>query len=225
MATTNIDDNSYVARLQALRAEEEVLVQKLLNSYKLWDGDAAERLVIVRAEMKPLLDKLIQDNEFLGQTARIDTLTGVYNRSILPSIREYGAVVMCDIDDFKDVNTRFDHSGGDLALRALGQSILKNIRIGDVGVRYGGDEFTIIFNTFNKDVIDSRMRKIAEDANKMITIPGLQITLSVGVAFAEEGEKLETVMQKADRALFVSKDNGKNQITYFEPGMTLQRKG
>ena len=225
MATTNIDDNSYVARLQALRAEEEVLVQKLLNSYKLWDGDAAERLVIVRAEMKPLLDKLIQDNEFLGQTARIDTLTGVYNRSILPSIREYGAVVMCDIDDFKDVNTRFDHSGGDLALWALGQSILKNIRIGDVGVRYGGDEFTIIFNTDNKEVIDSRMRKIAEDANKMITIPGLQITLSVGVAFAEEGEKLETVMQKADRAVFVSKDNGKNQITYFEPGMTLQRKG
>ena len=183
----NIDDDSYIDHLKEVRKEEQSLVERLMG----------ERL-------------------YLGEALRIDALTGLHNRKIFPKIRDIGTVVMCDLDDFKIVNDTFGHAMGDEVLRALGRSISDNIRTGDVGIRYGGDEFIIVFTTDKKEVIDSRMKKIAEDYNRAMHLPGYRLTLSIGVAFNTDKEKLEVLIRKADEAAYYSKQNGKDQITYYD---------
>ena len=183
----NIDDDSYIGRLRDVRKEEQILVERVIR----------ERI-------------------YLGEALRIDALTGLNNRKIIPKIRDVGTVVMCDVDDFKTINDTFGHLMGDEALRALGRVIADNIRIGDVGIRYGGDEFLIVFTTDKKEVIDSRMKKIATDLNQVLHLPDYRITLSIGIAFNKEKEKLEELIKKADDAAYYSKQNGKDQITYFD---------
>ena len=188
-STINIDDDSYIDHLRSVRKEENSLVERLIG----------ERL-------------------YLSEVFRIDPLTGLYNRKILPKVREIGTVIMCDVDDFKTINDTFGHAIGDQALKAVGESITNNIRIGDIGCRFGGDEFLIVFTTDNREVIDSRMKKIVEDANKAFSYTGYQITMSIGIAFNTENEKLEPMMEKADTALYESKQAGKNRMTFYGEG-------
>ena len=179
------------------------------------DDSYIDRLQEIRKEGASLLDRLIAEREYLANTIRIDPLTGLYNRRILPKVREIGTVIMCDIDNFKTINDTFGHEIGDEAIKAVGHTILDNIRVGDVACRYGGDEFLIVFTTDIHEVIDKRLKKIAEDINNSFHLPNFPITLSIGVAFNEDDEKLDSLLEKADSALYKSKENGKNQISYF----------
>ena len=179
------------------------------------DDTYIDRLREVRKEEASLVDRLIEERLYLSDTIRIDPLTGLYNRRIMPKIREIGTVIMCDIDNFKTINDTFGHDVGDIAIKTVGHTILDNIRVGDVACRYGGDEFLIVFTTDIHEVIDKRMKKIAEDVKKALKLPFIDITLSVGIAFNEEKESLEELIKKADEALYSSKENGKNQITYY----------
>lgn len=183
----DIDDNSYIDRLHEIREEET-----------------------------NLLNRLIAEREYLANTIKIDPLTGLYNRRILSKVRDIGTVIMCDIDNFKTINDTLGHDVGDEAIKAVAHTILDNIRVGDVACRYGGDEFLIIFTTDIYDVIDKRMKKIANDINNNIHLPDFPITLSIGVAFNDENEILDSLLIKADSALYKSKENGKNQITYYK---------
>lgn len=187
MYAMNIEDDSYIDHLQTIREEEQKLV-----------------------------GRLIQERLYLGDALRIDALTGLHNRKIIPKIRDIGTVVMCDVDDFKTVNDTFGHLTGDKTLQTLGRIIADNIRIGDVGIRYGGDEFLIVFTTDKKEVIDARMKKIAADLNRELHLPDYRVTLSIGVASNTETEKLEALIRKADAAAYYSKQNGKDQITYYD---------
>lgn len=179
------------------------------------DDSYIDRLYEVRKEESSLVDRLVDERKYLADTVKIDPLTGLYNRRILPKIREIGTVIMCDIDYFKTINDTFGHDIGDEALKAVGTTILDNIRVGDVACRFGGDEFLIVFTTDKFEVIDNRMKKIVEDINKKIQLPDFPITLSVGVAFNEENEHLDSLMEKADNALYQSKENGRNQVSYY----------
>ncbi len=216
MKNMNIDDDSYINKLKELREEE----QSIIDNNK--DIDFINRLNDIRKEEQLLIDRLIEERFYLANESKIDPLTGLYNRKILPKVRDIGTVIMCDIDNFKGINDTFGHQVGDDALRAVGQSISHNIRIGDIGCRFGGDEFIIIFTTDIYEVIDSRMKKIVEDVNKIIEFPDRTITMSIGVAFNKDHEDLATLMQKADKALYESKENGKNQISYYD-SRTLKR--
>ena len=179
------------------------------------DDTYIDRLKEVRKEEASLVDRLISERLYLSDTIRIDPLTGLYNRRIMPKIREIGTVIMCDIDNFKTINDTFGHDVGDIAIKTVGHTILDNIRVGDVACRYGGDEFLIVFTTDIHEVIDKRMKKIAEDVKNSLKLPFVDITLSVGIAFNEGKESLEELIKKADEALYSSKENGKNQITYY----------
>ncbi len=203
MEAMNIDDDSYIYRLQDVRKEEDSLI-----------------------------DRLIKERLYLAQYSRIDHLTGLYTRKILSKVREVGTAVLCDVDDFKDFNDQFGHSVGDDVLRAVSRVISDNIRVGDIGCRFGGDEFLILFTTDNHNVIDARIRKIAEEVRKSVQLPGKEITMSIGIAF-NEGEKtiatladrdeiLASIIECADKAMYESKENGKNQISYYDKQKAYQ---
>lgn len=209
-----IDDDNYINRLKEVRIEQQHLLDELINNIN--NLDYLHKLRDVRMEEQRLIDRLIEERKHLSEESKIDPLTGLYNRNILPKIREIGAVIMCDLDDFKSINDTYGHDIGDKALKAVGQSISQNIRIGDIGCRFGGDEFIIVFTTDLYEVIDRRLNKIVEDANKIFQMPERPITFSMGVAFNKDGLNLQELMKEADEALYKSKENGKNQITYYE---------
>ena len=101
---------------------------------------------------------------------------------------------------------------------------MNSIRIGDVACRYGGDEMVIILTTDNKEVVHSRIDSICERVRESFDLPNFQVTLSVGIAFNEENESLDKLIEKADKALYHSKENGRNQVTYYEPNKLLEKK-
>lgn len=191
-----------------------------------------ERLQLLKEKLKSVEDKelvslienVIKDNEtlekensYLEQMAYVDTLTGLYTRRILPKVRDIGSVIICDIDYFKKVNDTFGHDMGDEVLRGIAYIIMNSIRIGDVACRYGGDEMLIILTTNNEKVVHERLNDICEKIRSQFHLPNFEVTLSVGVVFNNDNEKLENLIEKADKALYYSKENGRNQISYYEP--------
>lgn len=162
-------------------------------------------------ELKQAILGLIKEKNELLDYIKIDHLTGAYNRRILDSIRQYTVVVMCDIDNFKKINDSYGHDKGDLVLKNISKIFLSNVRLNDKVCRYGGDEFLIIFNGCSLDVVLDRMEIIRKEAFKCVNFE--KITLSAGISVYSENKTLLEAVNEADKALYESKSNGKNQIT------------
>ena len=168
-------------------------------------------------ELLYLIKKLIQEKEQLENLVNKDSLTGLSNRRVLNNIKNYSAAVMCDIDDYKRVNDSFGHIMGDSVIKTVSGVIKKNVREKDYVCRYGGDEFLIIFIDCPESIVYARVETIRKSAESNIILPnGEKISMSFGVAINEDSKALTDLIKKADKALYESKENGKNKITVFE---------
>jgi len=136
------------------------------------------------------------------------------------------SVMMFDIDLFKSVNDTYGHNCGDYVLAQVANIIKKNIRSKDLAARYGGEEFTVLLsgeNGKNALKVAERIRKNVEDYPFEYRGKKISITISGGVA--EFSEKLnmnatpEELVEVADKALYVSKNKGRNRITFAFPAL------
>ena len=120
---------------------------------------------------------------------------------------------MIDLDKFKDVNDTHGHDVGDSVLKLFVEEIKNNIRESDIFIRYGGEEFVLLLpNTDleNAKVITEKLRKVIEDCNQ---INFLRFTISIGVAaFIASEDNLESILKKADEALYEAKNSGRNRV-------------
>jgi diguanylate cyclase (GGDEF)-like protein len=130
-------------------------------------------------------------------------------------------ICMVDADNLKQINDRCGHLAGTEFIRHTGRVIFRNIRKSDIAARYGGDEFIIMFTENSKEEAAVAVRRILADvegANFEYKGVILGVTLSAGVAsYPVDGDDLQTVMGRADEALFTSKKRGKNQLTIYSP--------
>ena len=120
---------------------------------------------------------------------------------------------MIDIDDFKKVNDNYGHLNGDMVLRRLGQIISKEITPDIKAYRYGGEEFVLTVEKTDLAYIKavaSRIRKHMEEQVWEFDDNDLLITVSIGCAI---GSGDDNVVMRADDNLYMSKTNGKNQVT------------
>jgi diguanylate cyclase (GGDEF)-like protein len=153
-----------------------------------------------------------------------DYLTGLDNRrgfferatSILAQakrMRQPYCVVLLDLDDFKQINDRFGHDKGDLALRAAAAAILANSRSYDLTGRWGGEEFILLLPQCSAEGGWSLAEKLRH-AIETTTMPdGLRVTASFGVAVNVDGdEEFDAVVTRADAHLYEAKQNGKNRV-------------
>ena len=187
--------------------EEDAYISRLLE--KLSTVEDKELIGLVR--------KLIEERNYLSQIANIDTLTGLNNRRVLGRIRDFGSILMCDIDNFKAINDNYGHDIGDMAIKGVGQILQESVRTADYVCRFGGDEFIIIFsNSCTEEVVKERAEEIRQKVKDKLRLGDHQITLSMGVAKREAEEKIEDVMKKADAALYASKSAGKDRISVYE---------
>jgi diguanylate cyclase len=159
----------------------------------------------------------------------IDPLTKVYNRKALEKdlkeILEKGKdrdldliVAMIDIDDFKRINDEYGHLVGDFVLIKIAQIIKSMIRKTDKLYRYGGDEFIIVFNRSVLINAERSIERIIEKINRTALKYKdhlIKVTISVGIAEHRKGDTLETLIKKADDALYRVKSAEKNGYNIY----------
>ncbi len=158
----------------------------------------------------------------LSYEANHDTLTGVFNRRWFQNVldheirqseryqREF-ALILFDIDHFKLVNDQHGHHAGDRVLCQLVELITQRIRSSDVLARWGGEEFIVLLPETSRDNarrIAEMLRCAVEQENFKI-IRGL--TISLGIAYYETGDKAEPIIKRADTALYAAKHQGRNR--------------
>jgi len=159
-----------------------------------------------------------------------DALTGCLNHGqfILDFDREFSRVnrykdnlslLMVDLDHFKSVNDTYGHPAGDIVLQKVAEAMDSQLRASDTLYRYGGEEFVILLPETDQrgalTVAESIRRKVADTA---IVVDGQQtvtITVSIGVAcFPQDTENQEDLLKKADQAVYIAKNNGRNRVCH-----------
>jgi diguanylate cyclase (GGDEF)-like protein len=162
------------------------------------------------------------------RNAMIDGLTGLYNRrwidEALPRfVARYSrsghalSVLMIDVDHFKQFNTRYGHAVGDKVLAVVAKSLRENLRPTDLVARYGGEEFLVILPDTNVEA----GRHAAERVRASVAAARLEdvdthVTISLGGACLEPNETASALLARADTALYVSKDTGRDRVTYAD---------
>jgi diguanylate cyclase (GGDEF)-like protein len=126
---------------------------------------------------------------------------------------------MLDIDHFKGLNDQFGHAAGDVILQAMSDTLLVATRKGDTVCRYGGEEILIAMPNTPLAQAQQRASMLMEEIAEL-RVPfedkWLSITVSIGVAaYPEHGDTIDAVIQAADRALYHSKDAGRNRVTVY----------
>lgn len=193
-------------------------------------GIVAKHLAMALANLA-LLERLHE------QSVR-DPLTGLFNRrhfekTLRDEVRRADrsgkplAVLMIDLDHFKRINDTFDHDGGDAVLNALGETLARNCRGEDVPCRLGGEEFALLLPGASLDAARQRAEELREEVRALrVAYRGKTIqslTLSAGVAvYPDHGDEKE-VVRLADRAMYRSKQAGRDRVSVAALPMRRRR--
>ena len=156
-----------------------------------------------------------------------DFLTGIFNRQAFFHIleqeyarvtrfNEHDSIVLLDIDNFKNINDKFGHAGGDKALISIASFITENMRPYDFICRYGGEEFLICMPKTTIEMSHNIVDRIREDlSKKKIRVSDddyINVTASFGIAPMSAEEELNDTIEHADKALYQAKTNGRNKV-------------
>ena len=155
------------------------------------------------------------------QLLYIDSLTSVYNRRYydehFQGSDNIQAMVVIDVDNFKHINDNHGHDVGDIVLQGIAQTVLSCVRKTDAVIRYGGDEFIIIFYSIPADIFEKKLERIRRSVYDLIIDdhPGLHMSVSIGGAYGTGTTK--ELFKAADNMMYQSK-KAKNQVTicYFD---------
>ncbi|MFY8327236.1 diguanylate cyclase [Pseudoalteromonas sp. ZZD1] len=175
--------------------------------------------------------ELEEVNRKLEQMSQTDALTQLNNRGhwedtlrqeFLRIKRNAGnsTLLMFDIDHFKKINDEYGHRCGDEALRHIADLLRKTLRETDIAGRYGGEEFAVTLLDSDKEGAETfaeRLRSLIENSSVYFDGQQIKMTVSIGYAsFDENFERYEKWIEAADKALYASKDNGRNCITDYK---------
>ncbi len=191
--------------------------------------DEALVTLVARELSGPLrLAALVEDSKRL---ADMDGLTGLMNRraflvamqSELPRCDRHAyplAFLLLDVDHFKSINDRGGHAVGDRVLAALGATLKREMRVSDVVARWGGEEFVVALTSTDATggrIAAERLRRFVEVMDvRSETGEHIPVTVSVGLAARAAGESVDSVVDRADRAMYSAKATGRNRVA--EPG-------
>jgi len=182
-----------------------------------------------------------RDEEQIYNLAFFDALTALPNRRrLLDKLRlatsnsvqeqDLGALLMMDLDHFKNLNDTQGHDVGDRLLKQVGRRLMDCVRPDDTVSRVGGDEFVIILERLGKDVAIATQRahdlvkKIQESVSQLYPLipgrPDYYITSSIGLTiFGDENNSIDALLKKSDIALYEAKRGGRNTYRFFSPEM------
>lgn len=192
-------------------------------------GEISLAKIICRESAKSMTSSL--NFQKVKELAIRDGLTGLYNHRHFQEMLSYTIVhsdrystqtslLMIDVDDLKVINDTYGHQAGDTVLSSIGNILSETLRKVDIPARYGGDEFAVILPNTNKtgsiaaaEKVRSRLKRVSLRSDSR-EIP---VTFSMGIAtYPQCAASKEMLIEKSDRALYESKNQGKNKITHYE---------
>ncbi len=194
-------------------------LRKTITGKRMKDAEMIETL---SQKVKAMNDELTSAKE----ETMIDSLTLLYNRKAFDrklieafennSVPEKAfTLIMADIDYFKKINDDYGHIIGDEALKMVSKTIKKVFRANDFVARYGGEEFVIMIDTIDGQYIRNiceRFRSEVETMNFKVDNETIPISVSLGIAFYKKSDTPETLLNRADKALYLAKQSGRNII-------------
>jgi len=174
------------------------------------------------------LISLITKSEKFKTLSEIDVLTGIYNKgkfnnvldTELKKVRRYKrpmGLILFDIDHFKQINDTFGHQIGDYVLREIANIVKKNIRDTDIFARWGGEEFVLLAPETDLNglkMLAEKLRKAIEEYN--FEKVG-KVTASFGITEATPEDSTDSVVKRADEALYLAKEKGRNRVEIILP--------
>lgn len=210
----------------ANQLEGRVIVAHDITEHKWLEND----LLFANETLTRQLEEINQLRDELQEQAIRDPLTNVYNRRYMNEFLSQEvaraerdgtplSVVIMDMDNFKMFNDTYGHKCGDIILQEIAAFLVQHTRKGDVVCRFGGEEFVILMPGAALEKAYERAETWRQDfADTTIEYEGMKLraTFSAGVAsYPQHGDTDEFILQAADRALYQSKDAGKNKVTMF----------
>ena len=171
-----------------------------------------------------------------------DDLTDLANRRLLSDRlqqnivtckrnNEFGAVLVLDLDNFKDLNDSLGHSVGDAVLRGVASRLKETVREGDTVARLSGDEFVVVLSSVGKDSskIGIDVQTIAEKIRSSLSQPykikdgQCFSNASIGITlFPENSDDIDDILKHADTALYRAKEQGRNAVCFYQPSMQAE---
>jgi len=223
----NLIINSIPTHLGADRLQYRAVIDIILKIVAL---DMSLAIDTYYGEKVTSLEKSLDvqrvEGDELRRQVKTDSLTGLCNRfcgtealqqSLLDARenREPLCIVLADLDYFKRVNDAHGHIAGDKALKICATRIRGGARHSDVVARFGGEEFLVILHhaqLADAAVIAERIRRNVEEEPIHLQDCNVQVTLSLGVAEAQPGDDTETLISRADKAMYLAKGAGRNCV-------------
>jgi diguanylate cyclase (GGDEF)-like protein len=213
--------NTVIRKIQNIK---QVVAQKKREDLK--------KAQLARENMKLLKERIAEaDQHALEMTKRAeeltmvamkDGLTGLYNRtafdmkikgslSTIKDTSETFSLMLLDVDRFKEINDTFGHVAGDKVLEKVAQSLKESFRETDFIARYGGDEFVVLIEHIGEAMAKERLwnfrRNLAKRRFVSYKKGPVDITVSAGVSTAEKGDSVESILDRADHAMYAEKQN------------------
>jgi two-component system cell cycle response regulator len=229
-----IEQVRHVPIIMLVEEDEQHLMLKGLelgvNDYLLTPVDFNEMFARIKTQIrrKKYQEALKSNYQESVSMAVTDGLTRLYNRHYLDThlknlVRQAAeqqrnlAVVIMDMDHFKKVNDTYGHGAGDEVLKTLASVIVKTIRSADLAARYGGEEFVVLMpetDATRAYEAAERLRKAVEATEFVIPNPESPIrkTISIGYATLQSDDTPETLLKRADVALYEAKNTGRNKV-------------
>jgi diguanylate cyclase (GGDEF)-like protein/PAS domain S-box-containing protein len=218
----------YEAKLLA-RDKREMDCLLTVTAKRASDGGILRYQGIIRdiTEQRRMHEALRQSERRYKELSITDELTGLYNvRHFYAQLKSEAdrasryhrplSMLMIDLDDFKNYNDSYGHLEGDKVLAGLGAMIRDNTRRTDSGYRYGGEEFTVILPETPAKyalIIAERLRmKSKNQVLSPVQAEKVQITVSIGISEYVPGEEISEFIKRADRRMYLAKEQGKDQI-------------
>ena len=186
----------------------------------------ASEVTALRDAFERRRERLNEAMEQLSEIAMRDELTGLYNRRYImdvlgrqKALADRGhlsfTLCYCDLDHFKRINDRYGHQTGDRVLCDFADVVQSVVRSVDFVARLGGEEFLLVLVGADEDTAERVAERLCERMRFLSMIPEdpeYRQTVSVGLAAFQPGERVEDVIQRADRALYSAKAQGRDQI-------------
>ena len=149
--------------------------------------------------------------------SRIDILSGFYRKDgFINNKLLVSSICLIDIDHFKKINDIYGHAVGDVVIAEVANRLKSSMRASDLAIRWGGEEFVIIFNgklTFKQFNVKANQLLSVINSEK---INHIAVTISIGALHSESQMPLQEAFQTADKALYQSKNSGRNQVTIYQ---------
>lgn len=222
----------YWYRPQEIALQSELLMWFALSATFLQFSGLGGHIADLRRKVKQHYKELGKRNaelehalQRIEELAMRDELTGVFNRRFLMETirneklrcdRTGNAFTLCvlDVDHFKQVNDRYGHLAGDRVLQAIAETASGALRQTDYFGRYGGEEFALVLTGTMADgaqVMAERVRGMIAALDFSAISPGFRVTVSIGIAEARRGEDPGATFKRADDALYLCKEGGRNR--------------